>query len=183
MLRKRPRGGDDGRGSWEVSCSRFGTSISELSLSLPSDSVAENKRRNGLTALAVGSASAACVGIPLARSGLEVGHGFPLGSSSSEASKALTVVQGFDTWEYAIGAVALLALVAIMSLLLRKALTCVVKGAACFRGPLMNTRDSGEPPVQNPFLLSEVSASSSRQSSMTVLGLCDSSTRGQSVPL
>lgn len=133
MLHKRPRRGDDGRGSWEVSCSRFGTSISELSLSLPIDCVAESKRRNGLTALAVGSASAACVGIPLARSGLEVGCILP-GPSSSDTSP-LHRVQGFDTWEYAIGAVALLALVAVMSLLLRKALTSVVKGATClFRG-------------------------------------------------
>lgn len=72
MLRKRPRRGDDEHAAWEVSCSRFGPSISELSLTLPESSVAESKRRNGLTALAVGAVSAACIGIPLARSGLDV---------------------------------------------------------------------------------------------------------------
>ena len=66
-MQKRRRG-DGAPGSWEISCARFGPTISELSLALTAEDAAQNRRRSDYLALAIGAVAVTCFSVAFARS-------------------------------------------------------------------------------------------------------------------
>ena len=175
---KRRRGGG-APGSWEISCARFGPAISELTLALTAEDAANHRRHNDYLALAIGAAAVTCFSVAFARSELAEVGGCATHLHECLCSLLERPAQALSIFEYACGTAALLALISVAILFIRKALASVVEGSGCFFAAAYgkeNSKKSLLPDLQRASSPSVASACSSRLCLMTVPVPCVLST-------